>query len=122
MDEPTPRGRPFDVIANRALLFVILTGLGVATYAAAVGILGPQVPLKGANAVLVGGALAAVLLAVRDWAQRGVDWLLYGDRHDPQRAVLRVGREVATVDDPAGLVPILTKTVADSLRLSYLEV
>jgi signal transduction histidine kinase len=122
VDESNMQGRPFDAVANRALLFVILTAFGVATYAAAVGVLGPQVPVKGADAVLVGGALAAVLLAVRDWAQRGVDWLLYGDRHDPQRAMLRVGRDVASVADPAGLVPILAKTLADSLRLSYLEV
>jgi signal transduction histidine kinase len=119
---PSGRGRPFDLVANRALLFVILTGFGVAAYALTVAVVGPVVPFKGAAAVLFGGASAAVLLFVRDWAQRGVDWLLYGDRNDPHRALLRVGRELASAADPAGLVPILAETIAESLRLSFFEV
>lgn len=113
------RGRPFDVIANRALLFLGLTGVGVLAYALAVGVLGPKVPAHGANAILVGAALAATLLVLRDWVQRAVDWLLYGDRNDPQRALLRVGDRVAAVPDPAALVPALLEAVASSLRLSF---
>lgn len=116
------RGRPFDLVANRALLFVVLTGFGVAAYALTVAVVGPVVPFTGAAAVLFGGASAAILLFIRDWAQRGVDWLLYGDRNDPQRALLRVGRELASAADPAGLVPILVQTIAESLRLSFIEV
>ena len=109
-------------IANRALLFVALTGLGVAVYALSVAVLGPQVPVQGADAVLVGGALAAVLLLARDRAQRGVDWLLYGDRRAPERAILRVGRRVESTADPAGLVDALVETLAAALRLAYVEV
>jgi hypothetical protein len=116
------RGRGFDLIANRALVFLALTACGVITYALLVSVLGTAVPARGANAVLVGSALAAVLLLTRDWMQRGVDWLLYGDRQDPQRAILRVGRHVESAPDPAGLLPALARTVAAALRLSYLEV
>jgi len=118
----TMRGRPFDVIANRTLVFVVLTALGVITYALVVAVIGPQVPARGAEAVLLGAALAAVLLAVRNVAQRGVDWLLYGDRHDPNRVVLRVGRSVESVHDPVGLMSVLAETLARSLRLSHVEV
>ncbi|HEV7211971.1 MAG TPA: sensor histidine kinase [Blastococcus sp.] len=111
-----------DRIANRALLFVALTGLGVVTYVVCLAVVGPLVPVRGADAVLVGGALAAVLLLARDRAQRGVDWLLYGDRRDPERAILRVGRRVESAADPAGLVDALAETVAAALRLSFVEV
>ena len=111
-----------DRIANRSLLFVALTAIGVATYALSVAVLGPLVPVRGADAVLVGGALAAVLLAARDTAQRGVDWLLYGDRREPERAILRVGRRGESTADPSGLVEALAETLAAALRLSYVEV
>jgi signal transduction histidine kinase len=67
-------------------------------------------------------ALAAVLLLARDRAQRGVDWLLYGDRRDPERAIVRVGRQVESATDPATLVDALAETLAAALRLSYVEV
>jgi signal transduction histidine kinase len=111
-----------DRIANRALLFFALTALGVATYALCLGIVGPLVPVQGADAVLVGGALAAVLLLARDTAQRGVDWLLYGERAAPERAILRVGRRIESTSDPARLVDALAETLAAALRLSFVEV
>ena len=111
-----------DRIANRALLFFALTALGVATYALCLGVVGPLASGQGAGAVLVGGALAAVLLLARDRAQRGVDWLLYGERAAPERAILRVGRRIESASDPARLVDALAETLAAALRLSYVEV
>jgi signal transduction histidine kinase len=120
-DEARPSGLS-ERIAGRALLFVALTALGVAVYALSLAAVGPQVPVRGADAVLVGGALAGVLLLARDRAQRGVDWLLYGDRRAPERAILRVGRRAESAADPAGLVDALVETLAAALRLSYAEV
>lgn len=121
-DGRLPRGGLGDRIANKALLFVLLTGLGVAVYALCFAVLGPNIPIHSAMAVLVGGILAAVLLIARDAAQRGVDWLLYGDRKDPERALLRVGRQVESAGDDAVLVDALTGTLAAALRLPYVEI
>jgi len=85
-------------------------------------VLGPNIPIHSAMAVLVGGILAAVLLIARDTAQRGVDWLLYGDRKDPERALLRVGRQVESAGDDGGLLDALAATLAAALRLPYVEI
>ena len=119
---PVRPGALTDRIANRALLLVALTGVGVAVYALSFAVFGPQGPVHTAGAVLVGGALAAVLLLVRDRLQRGVDWLLYGDRKVPERAILRVGRQAEAVTDPDSLLDALAATLAETLRLSYVEV
>ena len=61
-----------DRIANRALLFVALTGArGRRPTRSASAVVGPLVPVRGADAVLVGGALAAVLLLARDRPSAG---------------------------------------------------
>ena len=109
-----------DRVANRALLFLLLTGVGVLVYALCFAAFGPVV--HSAMGVLIGGVLAAVLLLVRDVAQRGVDWLLYGDRRQPERALLRVGRRVETAADGDALVEALAGTLAAALRLAYVEV
>jgi signal transduction histidine kinase len=119
---PARPGPLTDRIANRALLLIALTAVGVAVYALSFAVFGPQGPVHTAGAVLVGGALAAVLLLVRDRLQRGVDWLLYGDRKAPERAILRVGRQAEAVTDPDALLDALARTLAETLRLSYLEV
>jgi signal transduction histidine kinase len=121
-DDRLPRGGLGDRIANKALLFVLLTALGVAVYALCFAVLRPSIPANTAMAVLVGGILAAVLLIARDTAQRGVDWLLYGDRKDPERALLRVGRQVESAGDDGGLVDALAATLAAALRLPYVEI
>jgi signal transduction histidine kinase len=117
-----PRGGLSDRIANRALVFLALTAVGVAVYALCLTVVVPRVPAQTAGTVLTVAALAAVLLLARDRAQRAVDWLLYGDRRDPERAIVRVGRRVESATDPATLVDALAETLAAALRLSYVEV
>lgn len=117
-----PRGGLGDRLANRALVFLVLTAVGVAVYALCLTVVVPRVPARSAGTVLIVAALAAVLLLVRDRTQRGVDWLLYGDRRSPERAILRVGRQVESATDPAALVDVLAETLAAALRLSYVEV
>ena len=121
-DDAAPYRRLSDRIANRALVFLALTAIGVAVYALCLTVVVPRVPAQTAGTVLTVAALAAVLLLARDRAQRGVDWLLYGDRRQPERAILRVGRQVESATESAALVDALAETLAAALRLSYVEV
>jgi signal transduction histidine kinase len=50
-----------------------------------------------------------------------VDWLLYGQRHDPATASARLSRPLADAED-ADVLEALLKALTETLRLSYAEV
>jgi signal transduction histidine kinase len=67
--------------------------------------------------VAVAAALVAVgLTPARELLQRAVDRLVYGDRHDPLKAVATLGRDVAEADDDVLLVPQVVHSVAAAVR------
>jgi len=68
----------------------------------------------------VPGVVAAALVAVgltplRDRLQAAVDRLVYGDRHDPMRAVTRLGDRVAAAGE-TDLLPAVLATVTDAVH------
>ncbi len=115
-------GHWLDVAVSRTLVFVCLTAVAVAVYAIAVGLLGHQVLSDSALGVLLGAVMAAVLQPALGAARRGVDWLLYGDRADPYRVIVRTGEAVQSHSGGQGLVQALVESVRDALRLSHVRV
>lgn len=95
-----------DVMLRRGLVYTILTGIVVTVYLVVTVVAGSQLdraPLSGA----VAAALVAVgLTPLRERLQRAVDRLVYGERHDPMRAVTRLGDRVAA-DEPDLLLAVL---------------
>jgi two-component system, NarL family, sensor kinase len=114
------RYRLYDIdrIINRTLVYGLLTAGGVGVYVAVV---------KGAEWLLAkgvglgGSLLATAVIAVsfapaRDRLQRWVDRRLYGERHDPVRAMARLGERLR--DAPGGEVLAgVLQTVCETLRL-----
>ena len=104
------------LVVSRSLLYGALT-VGVAiTY---VGLVTSVQALLNPDPALLGPALIAVTLAAafepaRRLLQRTVDHALYGDRHDPVRAVSRIGKRLAGTG--VGAVP---EAVGEALRLPY---
>jgi signal transduction histidine kinase len=113
-----------DYLISRAVVYGLLTAGGIAVYVAVV---------KGAEWLLregigLGGSLlATAVIAVgfapaRDRLQRWVDRRLYGDRHDPVRAVARLGQRLRDAPDgaPSGdtLAGVL-QVVCETLRLPW---
>ncbi|MFF5304480.1 sensor histidine kinase [Streptomyces sp. NPDC013161] len=104
------------LVVSRSLLYGALT-VGVAiTY---VGLVTSVQALLNPDPALLGPALIAVTLAAafepaRRLLQRMVDRALYGDRHDPVRAVSRIGERLAGTG--VGAVP---EAVGEALRLPY---
>jgi two-component system NarL family sensor kinase len=114
-----------DYLISRAVVYGLLTAGGIAVYVAVV---------KGADWLLregigLGGSLlATAVIAVgfapaRDRLQRWVDRRLYGDRHDPMRAVARLGQRLR--DAPGGGAPSgdtltgVLQVVCETLRLPW---
>jgi signal transduction histidine kinase len=109
-----------DVVLRRSLVFVALTlclaaaYLGVVVAAGAV-FSGPALASSLAAALVV----AAVATPLRASLQRGIDRRLYGDRHDPDAALARLGRRLGSVDDPETLLGEVAAAIADSLKVPY---
>jgi signal transduction histidine kinase len=113
-----------DYLISRAVVYGLLTAGGIAVYVAVV---------KGAEWLLregigLGGSLlATAVIAVgfapaRDRLQRWVDQRLYGDRHDPVRAVARLGQRLR--DAPGGapsgdVLAGVLQVVCETLRLPW---
>jgi hypothetical protein len=113
-----------DYLISRAVVYGLLTAGGIAVYVAVV---------KGAEWLLregigLGGSLlATAVIAVgfapaRDRLQRWVDRRLYGDRHDPVRAVARLGQRLRDTPDGAAsgdTLAGLLQVVCETLRLPW---
>jgi two-component system NarL family sensor kinase len=114
------RHRLYDIdrLINRTLVYGLLTAGGIGVYVAVV---------KGAEWLLAegvglgGSLLATAVIAVsfapaRDRLQHWVDRRLYGERHDPVRAMARLGERLR--DAPGGdVLAAVLQTVCETLRL-----
>jgi two-component system, NarL family, sensor kinase len=114
------RHRLYDIdrLINRTVVYGLLTAAGVGVYVAVV---------KGAEWLLAegvglgGSLLATAVIAVsfapaRDRLQRWVDRRLYGERHDPVRAMARLGERLR--DAPGGeVLAAVLQAVCETLRL-----
>jgi two-component system, NarL family, sensor kinase len=114
------RYRLYDIdrLINRTVVYGLLTAAGVGVYVAVV---------KGAEWLLAegvglgGSLLATAVIAVgfapaRDRLQHWVDRRLYGERHDPVRAMTRLGQRLR--DAPGGdVLTGVLQTVCETLRL-----
>jgi signal transduction histidine kinase len=107
-----------DRLLNRTLVYGLLTVGGVGVY---VGVVKSAEWLLREGVGLGGSLLATAVIAVgfapaRDRLQRWVDRRLYGERHDPVRAVARLGERLR--DAPGGdVLAGVLQAVCETLRL-----
>jgi signal transduction histidine kinase len=113
-----------DYLISRTLVYGLLTVGGIAVY---VGVVKLAEWLLREGVGLGGSLLATALIAVgfapaRDRLQRWVDRRLYGERHDPMRAVARLGARLR--DAPGGapggdVLAGVLQVVCETLRLPW---
>jgi signal transduction histidine kinase len=110
-----------DLIINRTLVYGALTASVVGIYVLVVGYLGALFQTGGNLFVsLLATGLVAVLFApLRDRLQRGVNRLMYGERDDPYAVVSRLGERLEATLAPDAVMPTITETVREALRLPY---
>lgn len=113
----------FDVqlVVNRAIVYLGLTGFGFAAYGGLLAITGTRAG-NGRYAPLLAAAIAAVLTAARSGFQRFVDRMLFGARRDPYEVVRRIGVSVAAAETPDQALSNLVGTVREVLALPYAAV
>jgi two-component system NarL family sensor kinase len=113
-----------DALVNRSLVYIGLTAGVVVTYATSVAAIGRFIPGNApfAAALLGAGAVAMVALPLRDVLQRQVNRVMYGDRHDPDSALRRLGRRLEASLDPQTVLSTLVQAVAESLRSPYVAI
>jgi two-component system NarL family sensor kinase len=111
----------FDVVIRRSVVYGGLTVAVITVYvvvAAGLGaLLGSASPF--ATSLLATGITALAALPIRDGLQRAASRLIYGDRDEPVRAVLRLGERLEATVDPESMPRVVVDTVADALRLPY---
>jgi two-component system, NarL family, sensor kinase len=110
------------LVVSRTLVYGILTAAAAGVYVGLVALLDVLVRSR----VNLGSAIAASILVAfgfnpaRVALQRLIDRALYGDRHDPVRAVSLIGERL-TATGVTGLPGVL-EALCDSLRLPFASV
>jgi two-component system NarL family sensor kinase len=113
-----------DVIINRTVVYGGLTAVVLGVYGLLVLAASYATPtsLRWQWSVLVVAAVAIIAYPVREWLQRGVNRLMYGDRDNPGVAMSRLARRVADTLAPTALLPAIAETIGQALRLPYVAV
>lgn len=110
-----------DVVVNRSLVYVGLTGGLLGLYLVVADGLGVLIEARGRLPLsLIATALVAVLFApLRFRLQVAVNRLMYGERDDPYRVLTRVGERVGAAPAPQAVLQAIAETVAGALKSPY---
>jgi len=114
------RSRLFDIdLINRTLAYGVLTVSVVGTYILVVGSLGAMFQARGnfLISLVATGVVAVLFQPLREWLQRAINRLTYGDRDDPYRIISRLGERLEATLIPDAILPTVVETVAQALKL-----
>ena len=109
-----------DFIVNRALVYAVLTICVAGAYILLVGYLG-AVFQSGDNlliSLIATGVVAVLFQPARDYVQRSINRLMYGQRDDPFSIVSHLGAQLEVVSNPEVLLQALLRTIVEGLKLS----
>lgn len=114
-----------DLFMNRSLVYVGLTVVLLAAFAAIV-LLGNRMAARvlpdGAWTLVAVAAVALGLDPLRRRLQRSVDRLLYGARDDPYAVVTALGRGLSSSADATTMMSDVAEAVAHNLALPYVAI
>ncbi len=113
-----------DLVINRALLYAALTGCVIGPYIGIVVGLGALFQTHGniALSLLATAFVALLVQPLREYLQRGINRLMYGERDDPYGILSRLGGRLETTLDPGAILPTIVETVAEALKLPYVAI
>ena len=110
-----------DIIINRTLVYGSLTLFIVAVYVLVVGYLSELLHERAGFllSLLATGLIAVLFEPLRQWLQRGVNHLIYGERDDPYKVLAGLSERIGETLLPEAVLPTLTETIAQTLKLPY---
>ncbi len=110
-----------DIIINRTLVYGGLTVIVIIIYVLIVGIAGTII--QGSDNLLISilatGLVAILVQPLRDRLQRGINRMMYGERDNPVTVLSQLGQRLEATIAPDAVLPVLTETVAQTLKLPY---
>lgn len=112
-----------DLLINRTIVWFLMTALVVVGVVAIVRILSelPRFNDGGAKVFAIGIAVVT-FEPLHQRVQQGVNRLLYGESHDPYLVIARLGEVLGRTVDPTTVMPLVTRTIAQSLQVPYVAV
>jgi DNA-binding NarL/FixJ family response regulator/signal transduction histidine kinase len=110
-----------DLVANRAVVYAVLTFLVIGGYILVVGLVGSYVSRRGdlLLSLVVTGAVVLGFQPLRDRVQQFVDRLMWGERGDPYRALAGLGRTLTSTPQAEAVLPTAVETIGRTLALQY---
>jgi len=113
-----------DQVINRSVVWLVMSLLVIAGFVAIVALVRDL--LMGGDtsraSLVATGLIAVTFEPLRQRVQHGVDHLLYGERDDPYKVIARLGGLLGQTIDATAVLPLLTGTIATSLRVPYVAV
>lgn len=113
-----------DVIISRTLIYSALTASVVGLYVLIVGYIGTALQVGNTLVISVvgAGAVAVVFQPLREFLQRGVNRLMYGERDDPYAVLSHLGKQLEATLTQEVALPTIMEVVAHALRLPYVAI
>jgi len=113
-----------DIIINRTLVYGTLTTIILLIYIFIVGGMGAifQAQNNLIVSLLATGIVAVLFQPLREWLQQRINKLIYGERDDPFETLSRLGKQMELAIPSDQVLPLLVKTIAQSLKLPYVGI
>ncbi|HEX6302670.1 MAG TPA: sensor histidine kinase [Anaerolineales bacterium] len=110
-----------DLVINRTLVYGALTAIVASGYVLVVTALGAILPAEGnlLPSLVATGVIAASFAPLREWLQRLINRLMFGERDDPYVVLSRLGQRLMTTPAPEATLHTITQTVATALKFPY---
>ena len=113
-----------DLLINRTLVYGLLTASVIGLYLLVVVGLGTLLSALGNLffSLLATGIIAVLFHPLRERLQRAINHLMFGERDDPARVLLRLGQRLETTLASDKVLPTIVETVAQALKLPYVAI
>ncbi len=113
-----------DILINRTLVYLALSGCVVGLYMLIVLTFGTLFQGQG-NVVIslfATGMIALLFHPLRAYLQRSINRLMFGERDEPYRVLIRLGYQLEAAVTPDILLPTVVETVAQALKMPFVAI